>query len=182
MTTLNVAPPGSFGTDAMIPGVLERVADDPGLTPEKGTWLASQSQQLVSRALDEPHRLTQMWEQLCELAYIAGAGILQPYRPAIEQSYQFKRENLALAVKLVSRVKNAVGIDLVGADRLPAAAEAIERFRAAVLDKWASLEDLEELLVESFPLSSADLKIVAAKSPPPQSWYDETDDLFEAES
>lgn len=57
-------------------------------------------------------------------------------------------------------------------------AGAIRGQRDEVFGRWQSFDDLCALLIEVIQPSAEKLKQLAAKYPPPQSWYDETDDPF----
>jgi hypothetical protein len=45
----------------------------------------------------------------------------------------------------------------------------------SLFPRWQTLEDLEAILLERASLPNDQLKELAAKYPPPQAWYDETD-------
>jgi len=58
-------------------------------------------------------------------------------------------------------------------------AGAVREQRDALFGRWGSFDDLCELLIEQIQPSAAQLRALAERSPPPQSWYDETDDPFQ---
>lgn len=46
--------------------------------------------------------------------------------------------------------------------------------------RWRTAQDLHQILVEKFSLPAAKLRDLAAKSPPPPAWFEETADPFSA--
>ena len=48
-------------------------------------------------------------------------------------------------------------------------------------DRWQTLDDLYQILIEKFTLPAAKLDEIAAKHPPPPSWFEGTDDPFSAD-
>ncbi len=54
----------------------------------------------------------------------------------------------------------------------------LDKLESEFFERWNTLEDLEDLLAAHFPLSNEQLKKLAEKHKPPQSWYDETDKPF----
>jgi hypothetical protein len=51
----------------------------------------------------------------------------------------------------------------------------------ALLVRWQTLDDLTQILIEKFSLPAEKLRELAAKYPPPQSWFEETADPFSAD-
>jgi hypothetical protein len=49
----------------------------------------------------------------------------------------------------------------------------LQKHHDSLFPRWQTLEDLEAILLERVSLSNDQLKALAAKNPPPQSWYDE---------
>lgn len=60
-------------------------------------------------------------------------------------------------------------------------AEAIRQQRDDLFGRWRTLDDLYQVLIKDLTPSAERLKAFAARSPPPQSWFDETDDPFSAD-
>jgi hypothetical protein len=61
-------------------------------------------------------------------------------------------------------------------------AGAVRGLRDALFGRWQTFDDLCELLIEVIRPSAAQLRAYAANHPPPQSWFDETDDPFQPEA
>ena len=67
------------------------------------------------------------------------------------------------------------------AEELKRAADELRKLYDELFPRWQSREDLTGILIDKFSLPNAALIALAEKHPPPQSWYDETDDPFAAE-
>lgn len=55
------------------------------------------------------------------------------------------------------------------------------KLQGEIFPRWQTQDDLYQLLIDQFTLPADKLDAIAAKHPPPQSWYDETDDPFSAD-
>jgi hypothetical protein len=55
---------------------------------------------------------------------------------------------------------------------------AMDRWKARVLDRWQTAEDLEDLAARDYPLTTADLDRIGPKHQPPSSWYAEESKPF----
>lgn len=60
-------------------------------------------------------------------------------------------------------------------------ADEVRSQRDELFARWHTLDDLYRIVIELFTPSPERVAYLAAKYPPPQSWYDETDDPFTAE-
>jgi hypothetical protein len=60
-------------------------------------------------------------------------------------------------------------------DRLTETREAIQKHHDSLFPRWQTLDDLEAILLERITPSNAELKELAKHYPPPQSWYEETE-------
>ena len=65
------------------------------------------------------------------------------------------------------------------ADRLRASRDALQLHHNSLFPRWQTLDDLEGILLERITPSNAELKELAAKYPPPASWWEETENPFE---
>ncbi len=61
------------------------------------------------------------------------------------------------------------------AAQMTASHDELQKHYDSLFPRWKTLEDLEAILLERISLSNDQLKTLAAKYPPPQSWYDEAD-------
>lgn len=63
-------------------------------------------------------------------------------------------------------------------ESLTRATEELVGLRDEIFSRWHTVEDLARMLVEKSSLPAEQLRELAAKHPPAQSWYDETTDPF----
>jgi hypothetical protein len=61
------------------------------------------------------------------------------------------------------------------AERMTSSREELQKHYDSLFPRWQTLEDLEAILLERISLPNERLQKLAAKNPPPQSWYDEAD-------
>jgi hypothetical protein len=73
------------------------------------------------------------------------------------------------------------GSNRAWADELARAVDELRRLYDELFPRWQTREDLTGILIDKFSLPNVALIALAEKHPPPQSWYDETDDPFAAE-
>jgi len=66
-------------------------------------------------------------------------------------------------------------------EELRRAAAGLRELHDELFPRWQSLDDLREILKRQLTLSPEKLNEIAAKHPPPQSWFEETIDPFTAE-
>jgi hypothetical protein len=62
--------------------------------------------------------------------------------------------------------------------RIEAGLRELREFHDTLSGRWKTPDDLYAILVEEYRLPEGKLAAWAAANPPPQSWYDETDDPF----
>ena len=55
------------------------------------------------------------------------------------------------------------------------------QLRDEIFSNWHTADDLARILIEKFSLPAETLRELAAKTPPPQSWFEETTDPFSAD-
>ena len=66
-----------------------------------------------------------------------------------------------------------------GGERLGKSRDEIQKHYDSLFPRWQTLDDLEGILLERITPSNAELKELAAKYPPPASWWEETENPFE---
>jgi hypothetical protein len=66
-------------------------------------------------------------------------------------------------------------------EELTQAVDELKNLYDELFPRWQTAADLHQLLIEKFSLSADKLRALAAKSPPPQSWVEETVDPFSAD-
>ncbi len=178
MATAMIPPTRPLEEDRLTLDMIEQIASSEGLSDRLKRTVEQHAQSLIQRTLDEPARLEETWARLCELAIAAGLEVLHPRRDQIAENFAVKAEMVRRGIDLASRMELLLGHPLDGADRLRGAAEQLQQFKVSVLDRWQSPDDLAEMLIEKIHLPIEYLDALAAKNPPPQSWYDEDFDPF----
>jgi hypothetical protein len=73
------------------------------------------------------------------------------------------------------------GSNLLWIEELNRAVSELREHYEQLFPRWQSSRDLAQLLVDKFSIPTEKLKELAAKNPPPNSWYEETIDPFAAE-
>jgi hypothetical protein len=177
MTTA-VKSPRQFDEDQLALDMIAGIAGTTGLTQRQKQTVAQHAQALLQHMLDSPARLWRMWTELCDLAIATGLEGLHRCREKIAAGHALKEELVQHGSDLARRIEKLLGGPLEGVDRLPAASEELRRFKTTVLDRWQSLDDLAEMLIEKIHLPAEHLKLLAKHYPPPPSWYEEDFDPF----
>jgi hypothetical protein len=136
----------------------------------------------ISIAVEHILAIEMLWNNLSSVAYQFGAEALHHSRRDFEQQHTARVELLDKVLNAASDYRSRFGQSATGAEKITACRELLGRMRIAILDRWVTLEDLEDLLLEKLTLPNETLKEIAKRNPPPQSWYDETFDPFEAET
>ncbi len=117
---------------------------------------------------DHPGRLRQLWKQTCEVVYSGRAEEAHARRPQVEREL---RHSLLLLTRVCRQLEECerLGAGAPPGDIRKQLAE-LERFEARVLAPWKTVEDLEDLAAQDFPLSGAQLEAVAKRHPAPAEW------------
>lgn len=75
----------------------------------------------------------------------------------------------------------AFGSDARWAEELSRAVGGLRSLHDELFPRWRTLQDLQQILIERFSLPAEALRELAAKSPPPAAWFEETADPFSAD-
>ena len=119
------------------------------------------------------HACLHRWEEMCRVVASGRGSEVHAERSGIVELVRRDRATLDRVDQLVRLTAQVVGKVVPGAAEISTAIAELERFQTDVLDRWQTLEDLEELAVEHYPLSAAKLEELAVRYPAPQAWYDE---------
>ena len=65
------------------------------------------------------------------------------------------------------------------ADRLRASRDTLQKHSDSLFPRWQTLDDLEGILLERITPSREERLELVKRFPPPQAWYDETENPFE---
>jgi hypothetical protein len=140
--------------------------------------LANTVRQSTRTVLHYPAQVRRIWAGLCAAGWSGRAEEIQQHRARFLKLFENLVSLIARVRNLAARAAELAGGAIAGVDQLAQAADELERLRAEIFERWNTLEDLESLLAETFPLPRERLEALAAHHPPPQSWYDEDRNLF----
>jgi hypothetical protein len=115
----------------------------------------------------------QRWRQCCELVYANRASEVQAHRDSLITSFHQILDALQRAESVADLVAGLAGRDLRGKEELARAVADLKILDATVYSRWQTMEDLEDLAAQHYPLSQERLKTLAQKYPAPASWYAE---------
>ena len=118
-------------------------------------------------------RIFLAWDQLSVAGRSGRTSEVDAARNQLQASVQLKLRLAERALTYCEILHVQTGETLAERKDLVRSYEKLQRFKTEVLDRWQSLEDLEEILVENFPLSAERLEKTAANCQPPASWYQE---------
>jgi hypothetical protein len=94
-------------------------------------------------------------------------------RPSLVETLELRLDHIRSTHRLAASLRGLGREDVPNPDVLLAEIAGLERLKASVFDRWQTLDDLEALAVEYYPLSASRLEALATSHPPPQTWYDE---------
>ena len=123
------------------------------------------------------HLSLKLWEDLCKEALRTGdAAPLHDQHDSCESSFRSVLENIDVCLRVTEgHTDTATGVLRA---RLTALRDQQATKYGELFPKWRTLEDLEDILLARM-IPPLDVRIDLAKRfPPPQSWYDETEDPF----
>jgi hypothetical protein len=105
----------------------------------------------------------------------------QEVRPRLLAAFENRLDLLKRTHTLARRLRQSHGAGAVPEpDVLLPEIAGMERLKIDVFDRWQTAENLENLTVEHYPLSQAQLERVALTHAPPAEWYaGEEEQLFE---
>ncbi len=123
-------------------------------------------------------KIKERWKQLCAEGWAGKTEEVHALRAPIAEMIASKRQSMAKVRELVDLLQRRTGVRLSERTLLDQAEQFVDQFQNDVLDRWHSLEDLEDMLAASYPLSNDRLKAMASKHAPPASWFDEQSNPF----
>ena len=120
-------------------------------------------------------RLIAAWDHICRQAIQNGsAETLHAAREDYQTVIQGYLKILDGYLTLLSRFEGEHP-HAEFAERVTRSSDQLQRHYDSLFPRWQTLEDLEAILLERISLPNDQLKALAAKYPPPQSWYNETE-------
>ena len=94
-------------------------------------------------------------------------------RDGLLRSFESRSHHLAQAIRIASIAAVLTGREVPGSERLPAAIRDLEALKEEVFAKWRTLEDLQEMLVETYPFTAEQFDALAAHQRAPQARYEQ---------
>ena len=161
--------PSVFG--AIEQSVLDRL--EPDRSSDSETEFSEMANAHLDRLIEDIHALTPFWKKVSESALRSGAEELHNIRDKVELVWRLKASLLDDIERIGERVLRATGQEPRAWSNLERAKGVVKEFELGVLNRWQTLDDLEDLLLAPVQLSDGTLKALAKKFPPPQSWYGE---------
>jgi hypothetical protein len=137
------------------------------------TVLAQQTQVVLPLVLRFPEQVRRRWEQLRSAGWQGRAEEVHAARAAFLKEVEGKIRLAGQARRGAELLVLLAGQPPPAAPRLAEVEEELRRFQADVFERWQTLEDLEDLLAASFPLSGERLEALGKQHQAPPAWYSE---------
>jgi hypothetical protein len=135
-------------------------------------------QALLPLVLTRARAVRHRWQHCFRLVVAGRTEEVHELRPTLVRLTERRLEHLKWAQRLAAHAGTLTGKEVPGARDLSLAIADLERFQAEVLARWHSLEDLEDVVADLYPLNNARLAELSKDCQPPQSWYEQTDKPF----
>jgi hypothetical protein len=129
----------------------------------------------VALALGFAARLRPCWEEYQRAGWAGQANRVHALRGGLLRTFEARLRYLAEAIRLASVAADLTGRPVPGSERLSGAIQALEALKNEVFGRWNTLEDLEQILVETHPLSAERFDSLARHYRAPQAWYEQED-------
>jgi len=133
--------------------------------------LVDQSNAVRPHILQFPGRVRQLWGKLCAAGWTGEAVQVHSIRSFFLGDIEGKLRLTEQACRIAEMHSLLSGVTLPEREALRRAEHDLRRFRSEVFDRWQTLEDLEDILAESFPLSEKELAPLEKRYAPPTDWY-----------
>lgn len=119
--------------------------------------------------------LTHAWDRTCDRALRTGSA--EELHTTRDDYQVILLSHLKILDGYIALLNQFQG-DIPGAEfaeRFEHTRDELQKHYDALFPRWQTIDDLEAILLERASLPNDQLKELAAKYPPPQSWYDEAD-------
>ncbi len=126
---------------------------------------------LVPVAAAYPTQVQEVWQHWCKVGMAGHAEDVQAQREKLLWFVNSRLDQLQRIASLVESISQFARRPLPEPDQLRAIGEELRRLKAAIFDKWVTLENLEDLLAAQFPLSTAKLEALGQQHRPDPAWY-----------
>jgi hypothetical protein len=153
--------------------LLASLAAEIAVTEKLHKLLLGKASAAVAATAEDTKQLKALWKAVCDEVAAgrisAAHGIRGELASRVSQHTHHGQELL----RLLDNVKELTGEPVPHADEWRRAFAWVERFEKVVLPAWTGPDELEELVGEHYPLSSAELDAIGAKHPAPAAWYEQ---------
>jgi hypothetical protein len=134
---------------------------------------------VVRLALGFAARLRPRWEEYKHAGWAGQARQVHALRDSLLRTFESRLRYLAQAIRLARVSSGLTGRAVSGSERLSGAIQDLEGLKREVFDRWSTLEDLEEMLVETHSFSAEQFDGLARHYRPPQAWYEQEESCSE---
>ena len=118
------------------------------------------------------------WRQIFEKVAKGQTKEMHAVRSRLLSAFEKRLDLLKQGHSLLSVYYNQVWTELPNPDDFLAEIADMERWKACVLDRWQTADDLEDLAARNYPLTTADLDRIGPQHQSPSSWYAEESKPF----
>jgi hypothetical protein len=157
---------------------LDPAANPSGLPNGFGRQFARLAEDMVSLALNFAARLRPRWEEYRQAGWAGRAEQVHRQRDGLLRNFESRSRHLAQAIRIASIAAVLTGRAVPGSERLTGAIQDLNSLKEEVFARWHTLEDLQEMLVETYPFSAEQFDALAAHHRPPQEWYEQEAEPF----
>ena len=156
----------------VIPNASGQLKDVIELDREEYSRLAIEVKRI---ALDFISQFDALWTQKKDQALESddGAKKLHESRAQVVERFQSRTEWVKKLKYFDEKHRTKLGEPLVDAKSFLVWDQQHDEFQRDVLDRWQTLDDLEEILLDPYRIPIDTLRDIAVKSRPPQSWFDD---------
>ena len=148
-------------------------ADPAGSPKGFAREFARLAEDALAFALEFAARLRPRWEEYRRAGWAGRAEEVHALRPGLLRTFESRLHHLTQAIRIASIAAVLTGREVPGSERLPGAIQELNALEEEVFARWHTLEDLQEMLVETFPFSAEQFDGLAAHHRPPQEWYEQ---------
>jgi hypothetical protein len=131
------------------------------------------AEESVALALGLAARLQPRWEVYKRAGWAGQARQVHALRDSLLRSFEARLRYLAQAIRIASVAAVQTGREIPGSDRLPGAIQDLNALKTQIFSNWNTLEDLEQMLVETYPFTAEQFNVLAQHHRPPQEWYEQ---------
>jgi len=142
-------------------------------TREQLVQLSKQPSFVIDAALVFPEEMRRTWEELCRAGMAGKAADVHAAREGLLHRFEARLHLVDRVAAVAKMVTALTGLEMPGLERLPQAAAELVRLKESIFARWETLEDLEDMLAERFPLPNAKLEVLGRQYRPPQAWFDQ---------